>query len=396
MNANRPSPLFPLTRRTLATGLLALMAAVFLATFAFDPSSVLARLVRAAAEASLVGGIADWFAVTALFRRPLGLPIPHTAIVPMNKDRIGQGLATFLGENFLSSASLASAMRNAEPARRLGEWLSVEPNARRAAARLLDMAPKQEAGVLAAQILQPALRQADLRPLLEMAADALSATELDAALLDDILQAARSFLSRKGRHLDEVAARRRQGLLRRSLDRQVMRAILEGLERLLGELSDKNNPSRQTLLDTAQARIKAALLSGDRAGRLRAWAIEVMEGPRFSSWIASLTLSGEGAGAERVTVMTGVMMRLGERLRADASIQRDLDDMFAIVGAELLPLKEGIVELIARLVADYETQAFSELIERAVDNDLQFIRINGAVIGGVVGCLLFIVKLAME
>ncbi len=392
MNAYRPSPFSSPTRRTLATGLLALMAAVFLLTFAFDRSSFWTRLIRAAAEASLVGGIADWFAVTALFRRPLGLPIPHTAIVPMNKDRIGVGLAKFLGENFLSSQSLASAMRSAEPAGRLGAWLSAEPNARKAAKRLLDMAPMQEAGLLAAQILQPALRKADLRPLLEMAADALSATELDAALLDDILQAARSFLSRKGSHLNDVAARRRQGLLRRSLDRQVMRAILEGLERLLLELSDKDNPSRKTLLDTAQARIKAALLSGDKAARLRDWATQVMESPQFGSWLASLAPAGESVGGDRVAVMTGVMMRLGERLRADETIRRELDDMFATLGADLLPLRDGLVELIARLVADYETRAFADLIERAVDNDLQFIRINGTVIGGVVGCLLFLVK----
>ncbi len=395
MNANRPSPLFAPTRRTLATGLLALMAAVFLLTFAFDRASFWTRLVRAAAEASLVGGIADWFAVTALFRRPLGLPIPHTAIVPMNKDRIGQGLANFLGEHFLSTESLAKAMRRAEPSRRLGVWLSAKPNARRAATRLLDMAPMRETGVLAAQILRPALRHADLRPLLEIAADALSAAELDAVLLDDVLQAARSFLSRRAAHLNDVAARRRQGLLRRSLDRQVMRAILEGLERLLLELSDKNNPSRKTLLDAAQARIKAALLTGDDAARLRDWAVEVIESPKFESWIASLAPGGTRAGGEREAVMTDVLTKLGERLCADKCIRDELDDMFAAAGAELLSLREGIVDLIAGLVADYETNAFATLIERAVDNDLQFIRINGTVIGGVVGCLLFLVKTAI-
>jgi uncharacterized membrane-anchored protein YjiN (DUF445 family) len=400
MNAGHARPLFPPTRRTLATGLLVAMAAVFLLTFAFDERSFWTRLVRAAAEASLVGGIADWFAVTALFRRPLGLPIPHTAIVPMNKDRIGQGLANFLGKNFLSAESLAVAIRSAEPARRLGDWLSVEANARRATDHFFETAPMRETGVLAAKMLRPALRKSDLRPLLDIATNALSETGLDAALLDDVLQTAQSFLHRKAGHLNESAARRRQGLLRRSFDRQVMRAILEGLERLLRELSDKNNASRRVLIDTAQARIRTALLSRENANRLQDWVARMIESPNFEVWLASLfdarAHGRKGADEERRAAVAGVLAALGERLRADAKTQQELDAVLASVGMELLPLQNALVERIAEVVGSYESKAFAELIERAVDNDLQFIRINGTVIGAVVGCLLFLVKTGIE
>src|SRR5260221_9192871 len=115
--------------RGLATALLLCAAVTFLATTLVHETGFWVLLVRATAEAAVVGGLADWFAVTAVFRRPLGLPIPHTAIVPRNKDRIGEGLGAFVAGNFLTPALLAAKLRAIEPARRLAEWLAGPGNA---------------------------------------------------------------------------------------------------------------------------------------------------------------------------------------------------------------------------------------------------------------------------
>src|SRR5690606_11380500 len=127
--------------RLLATGMLLVMAAVFLATRLVEEPSYWVLLIRAGAEAALVGGLADWFAVTALFRHPLGLPIPHTAIVPRNKDRIGEGLGRFVERNFLAPNLVAQKVRSLEIATRLSAWLSTRQNADAAAERIVATLP---------------------------------------------------------------------------------------------------------------------------------------------------------------------------------------------------------------------------------------------------------------
>src|SRR6516162_11399050 len=125
--------------RALATGLLALAGASFAATLMIHNPGPALLLLRAVAEAALVGGLADWFAVTALFRRPLGLPIPHTAILPANKERIGEGLARFIQENFLNAEVLAERIRSARLVPRLAAWLSDRANAARFAGHAADL-----------------------------------------------------------------------------------------------------------------------------------------------------------------------------------------------------------------------------------------------------------------
>ena len=122
-----------------ATGLLLLMASVYLAARGIETRWAGAGYVRAFAEAAMVGGLADWFAVTALFRHPLGLPIPHTAIIPRNKDRIGDTLALFLRDNFLTASVVARRMRNIDIAAALGRWLTTPGGAGRLGAGATSM-----------------------------------------------------------------------------------------------------------------------------------------------------------------------------------------------------------------------------------------------------------------
>ena len=127
--------------QAVATGMLAVAAAVFAASLSAPDPGTGILLLRAIAEAALVGGLADWFAVTALFRHPLGLPIPHTAIVPANKDRIGEGLARFLDRNFLTRDLLLPELRSIHIAERLATWLSQRENAARLAAEIVKTLP---------------------------------------------------------------------------------------------------------------------------------------------------------------------------------------------------------------------------------------------------------------
>src|SRR6201991_1854991 len=114
--------------RTLAVSLLLLAAGVYLV--ALGQGGFLG-FVNAGAEASMVGAIADWFAVTALFRHPLGLPVPHTALIPRRKDELGRSLEEFVGENFLQEGIIRDRVAAAAIARRAGDWLADPGNVRR-------------------------------------------------------------------------------------------------------------------------------------------------------------------------------------------------------------------------------------------------------------------------
>src|SRR5215470_2687162 len=168
--------------RLIATALLAGMAALFVATTLAPQQSFLILLVRATAEAALVGGLADWFAVTALFRQPLGLPIPHTAILPRNKDRIGEGMASFIERNFLSPDIVRAKLRSIDPARLFADWLAVPANAAAVARRLVRMLPyliraldDQDFRVFLGESLGRHLATVELAPLLGRAITVLSA-----------------------------------------------------------------------------------------------------------------------------------------------------------------------------------------------------------------------------
>src|SRR5947208_2295674 len=128
-------------KRAIASGLLIVMAALFVAPLIVPAPGFWVLMVQASAEAALIGGLADWFAVTALFRRPLGLPIPHTAIVPSNKDRIGEGLTAFFERNFLTREIISATVHSSDPVRSLADWLVVHENVASLADQIVRLLP---------------------------------------------------------------------------------------------------------------------------------------------------------------------------------------------------------------------------------------------------------------
>src|SRR6476659_6637068 len=160
--------------KVVATGLIVVMAAVFAVTRALEPRYPWLAFVKAFAEAAMVGGLADWFAVTALFRHPLGLPIPHTAIIPRNKDRIGEALASFLKENFLIASVVARRMRNIDIAGAAGRFLRapegeggrIRHGASRLIADIFEGLDDERLGGTVKSAISSRLKNMDLTPLL--------------------------------------------------------------------------------------------------------------------------------------------------------------------------------------------------------------------------------------
>ena len=241
--------------RALATGLLALAGASFAATLMIPNPGPALLLLRAVAEAALVGGLTDWFAVTALFRRPLGLPIPHTAILPANKERIGEGLARFLDRHFLAPELLLPELRSLQIANKIAAWLARRRNAQMLAGEITKAVPHMLRAVDDRQItgflvhaLGGQLRSMELGPVAGQLLRIPTASGYHEAVLDSALDYAGDFLARnQGRLLDTVAERRR-GWFPRVINRQIARAVLRGAGELIDDLRKPGGSARQALL----------------------------------------------------------------------------------------------------------------------------------------------------
>ena len=214
--------------RAVATTLLGAMAGLFISTTLVPQPGFWILLVRATAEAAIVGGLADWFAVTALFRQPLGLPIPHTAIVPRNKDRIGEGLASFIEHNFLTPKVVKAKLRSIDPTRLFAEWLSSSATADAVALRLMRAMPHllgavDDRGIreFVGETLGRRLTDIELAPLLGRAISALTADGFHESLLDRLLEFCRQFLDkREDQFYQAAAAQRRRWWIPKAVNRQ--------------------------------------------------------------------------------------------------------------------------------------------------------------------------------
>ena len=240
--------------RTVATGLLVLMAAIYLTARIYEPVHPAIGFVRAFAEAAMVGGLADWFAVTALFRHPLGIPIPHTAIIPRNKDRIGDTLALFLRDNFLTPAVVARRMRRVDVASAAGRFLTKAPDeggrfkagASRLIANMLESFDQERLGGMVKSAMSARIGELNLAPLLGQALSAAIAEQRHLPLLDGIIRWAGKTLAHNDQLVRDMVHKRAGGILRwTGLDERLSNAIIDGLQKMLDDMAtEPDHPLR--------------------------------------------------------------------------------------------------------------------------------------------------------
>jgi uncharacterized membrane-anchored protein YjiN (DUF445 family) len=392
--------------RAVATGMLAIAAIIFAATLAAPEPNAWVLLVRSVAEAAVVGGLADWFAVTALFRRPLRLPIPHTAIVPANKDRIGEGLARFLDQHFLTRELLIAELRALRVSERLAAWLADRRNAAALAGEIAKALPFVLRAVDDSQIkaflgraLGAQLRNAAVGPLAAQLVRALTAAGYHEAVLDRLLDYARAFLARNEDRLLETVAERKRSWIPRVINREIARAMLRGAAELIDDLRQSDGAARHSLLaaiDKMTAELANASEQSNGSSRAT-----VLKQPELQAWIAAswdkvrdLALADLAAPSSRLRrALALAIASIGETLSTDAAMRARLDAMFEGVLAEALPWRGELIRFVAEVVRKWEPKGFSDRIEMAVGSDLQYIRMNGTIVGGLVGGGLFLLSL---
>lgn len=409
--------------KRLALGLLLLVTAIFVATH-FLPSTLAVRCLRAVAEAAMVGALADWFAVSALFRH---IPIPwiqrHTAIIPRNKDRIGENLAVFVRDRFLDAPSLVALLRRHDVAQALADWLGAPGNSQllgRQLARLaqagLEMVQDRQVERLLTQTLRSVLAQVDLSKSLATVLQALTQGGRHQAVLDDVLRRISGVVQQADTHHVIAEAivqwlKREHPLKEKMLPTDWLgdkgaALVAQALESLLEDIA--HNPQhrvREAFDDAVQRLVLRLQNDPDYAQRAEQVRHYLLHDEKLAAYLRDLwsrlrqRLAADLANPKSHVArkLAGMGRWLGESLAQDAALRRSMNERLERWAQALAPeVSEFIARHIRETVQRWDAQELSALVEQHMGKDLQFIRINGTLVGGTIGLLLFVLSHAPE
>ena len=390
--------------RHIATGLLALMAVVFVFARVFRQHHPAISFIGAFAEAAMVGAIADWFAVTALFRHPLGLKIPHTAIIPANKERIGENLGNFLEHNFMSYAVVHGELERIDFAGSAARWLDQPDNARAVAAQitsavpaLLRMVEDKDAAIFLRDALAGALRDVKLAPLLSRLLSVLVAGRQHHVLLEKLLGFVANALEANRPYIRQKVHDHSPKWMPRVIDEKFYERLIAGVQNTLDDMQSEDSQWRERFQAATEELIENLATSPEYEEKLRALLDNSLGHPLFRNYIgqvwedvrqrllADTTSSESRVGAHVEQALRAVSAALGR----NSAVQGKLNEWIRTFAAETIVAKrELIVDLVRRVIRSWDTETLSRKLELHVGRDLQYIRINGTIVGGLVGLLL--------
>jgi uncharacterized membrane-anchored protein YjiN (DUF445 family) len=405
-DATRQAQLDAMKRR--ATGLLAFAAIVFVTASAFEARYPWLGYLRATAEASLVGGLADWFAVTALFRHPLGLPIPHTAIVATRKERIGRILGNFVQNHFLSREVIATNLRAVRPAERAARWLADPGNSPRIArqvatglAKTLEALPDPEVQDLVRQVVTARLRATRVAPALGKTLALVLAGNRQEELLNVTVRLAAEAVMNNRELIRERVREETPWWVPPVLDDKIYQKIIVAVERLLRDMAaDSSHPLRAAFDEAIRDLIERLQHSPEVIARAEAMKEEWLADSTVADLSTRLWEAIKRAVVSYATRTDAAppgplergLSEFGAALLANPSLLAEVDDFLVDLAAGVVEkYRHEIGDLIAQTVAGWDPEATSRRFELAVGRDLQFVRINGTLVGGLVGLAIYLI-----
>ncbi|MEU2713344.1 DUF445 domain-containing protein [Streptomyces sp. NPDC007205] len=393
-----------------ATALLLFVAVVYvLARLAtHEGAGPWAGYVAAAAEAGMVGALADWFAVTALFRHPLGLPIPHTAIIPTKKDQLGVSLGEFVGENFLSEDVVRQRLRAVGIGSRLGAWLAEPEHADRVTAELatavrgaLTVLRDSDVQAVVGEAITRRANAQEIAPGIGKTLERIVADGGHRRVVDLVVARAHDWLVL---HRDDVMVAVEGGApgwTPRFVDRRVGERVYKELLRFVTEMRDMpSHPARgaldrfltdfaSDLQSDTDTRARVERLKGEVLGRGE------VQDLITSVWTAVRSMIVAAAEDERSELRTRVraaLLSLGARMATEAKVQEKVDSWVEGAAVHVVTTyRAEITSLITDTVAGWDAEHTTRKIEAHIGRDLQFIRINGTVVGSLAGLLIYAV-----
>ena len=395
--------------KVVATGLIVVMAAVFALTRAVQAQYPWLGYIKAFAEAAMVGGLADWFAVTALFRHPLGLPIPHTAIIPRNKDRIGETLARFLQENFLIPSVVARRMRNIDVAAAVGHFLQtpskeeqsrIRAGASRLIADIFESLDDERLGGIVKSAVSSRLRRTEVAPLLGHALASAINEDRHVPMLEAGIRWMARALDANEPLIREMVHKKANWVLKLAgLDAKLADAIIDGLRKLTVEMStDPAHPVRVKIEEALAQLANDLQTKVETRERVETLKEQLLDNKSVSLWLDALWQKGREAIIRAARNPDAVMAgKLGEILKSMGGTLEKDDRIRAAINLfarrAVVGMAAGYGSSIVRLVSDtvrsWDAQTVTNRLEAAVGRDLQYIRINGTMVGGLVGLVLY-------
>ncbi|MFF4295387.1 DUF445 domain-containing protein [Streptomyces vinaceus] len=400
--------------KTTATGLLVLVALVYVLTTWAEHAGAgaWAGYVRAAAEAGMVGALADWFAVTALFRRPLGLPIPHTAIIPTKKDQLGVSLGEFVGENFLSPDVVRARLHALGIGGRLGSWLAEPAHAYRVTAELatalrgaLTVLRDSDVQAVVGEAITRRAETAEIAPGIGKTLEKVVADGGHRRVVDLVCVKAHDWLVTHGESVMGAVQGGAPGWTPRFVDRKVGERVYKELLRFLTEMRDMPEHPARGAVDRFLTDFAADLQSDtDTRARVERLKSEILQRGEVQDVIASawtairamIISAAEDEHSELRLRVRSSLLSLGARLATDGRLQDKVEGW--IEGAVVYVVttyRAEITSLITDTVAGWDAEHTSRKIEAHIGRDLQFIRINGTVVGALAGLLIYTVSQAL-
>jgi len=386
-----------------ATMLLVLAAVIFFIARANQDQAAWIGFVRATAEAAMVGALADWFAVTALFKHPLGLPIPHTAIVPKRKDEIGEGLGHFVQSNFLTGEVVADKLQNVQMSRRLGMWLREPENARSMISELAVvvsavsevLSDDDDVRDMVDSLVRDRLGRVPVAPILGRVIDAGMDGEHHHELYNTVLKGAANFLDDNRRTFRRRLTNESPWWVPEPIDDRIFDKIYGAVMTFLREVDSDPDHHIKRDVDFRSREFAERLRSDERlieqGEKLKR---ELIDHPEFQEWTKDLWSSLQrGFGDATKDADSDVRRRIEEaivalanRLVDDEALQAKVDAWLESIVVYLAEAgRSEIGALIANTVEGWDPYDTADLIEQQVGRDLQFIRINGTIVGGLAG-----------
>ena len=395
-----------------ATGFLVATTVLFLLVTLLTDVTGFWGYVQAMAEASMVGGLADWFAVTALFHHPLGIPIPHTAVIVERKDEFGRTLGEFVQENFLSAGVITERLHNARVVERAAEWLSNPENAVQLsghaadlAVGLADLINDEDVHRLVDEELSAAVERLPLASLAGRGLEMMTAENRHHELFDAIIRGLERFLQDSRETLRARFADEAPWWLPDAVDDRIFERLFDGVSRLLNDVNrDPNHDVRKQFdkwVDSLIDRLEHSPEMQERVGELKR---EVLEHPQLREWSGQLwgevkeVLREQAAQPDselRKRIADGVQA-LGHRLCDDDALRAKAEQMIQDgVGFFAEHFHDELAELISGTVERWDASETSEKLELLLGRDLQWIRINGTVVGGLAGLAIHAIAQAL-
>jgi len=397
--------------RKIATSLLLLMAVIFVVAKIFQPNYSYLSFVSAFAEAAMVGALADWFAVTALFRAPLGLPIPHTAIIPNNKDRIGGSVANFLEHNFMTREVLSEELKQIDFAGAAAGWLATPVNSLAVSRQIVSGIPAmfrmiedRDVSAFMQSTVAGTLSSLRFAPLLAELMSVLVADRRHQILFDRLIDMAAKALEQNRPFIRQKIHEKSPRWLPRIVDEKLYERLLEESQNILNEMREEDSEWRDRFQKATEELIQNLRSSPQYEEKIRMQIDQMFKHPLFDHYIAQvwhdlkdrLLLDATSGNSKIVMQLDQLIRSFSQALIADTTVQKKLNQWICEFATEAISgRRQVIAALVERVIRKWDADTVSRKFELYVGKDLQYIRINGTIVGGLVGLALHFVSLML-